>query len=196
MATALPDHDDIADLFVRLGALYPPAELHGFFVGQVVVGERIDEKQLREQAAQLLDVDSFGDADWPHLLRLYQVAVEQLGGDIGAMTLFLPGDDVDLDQRVSAVGSWCQGFLTGFAMAGKQREKNEGAQQYSTTVSEVLTDIAAISQAGLDTEQSEEAERQFSELVSYLEMAVVSVFVECCSQARRAGEHPAPKQVH
>lgn len=196
MATALPDHDEIADIFARLGALYPPSELHGFFVGQLVVGERIDENRLREQSAQLLDLDAFNDADWASLMRLYQVAVEQLGGEIGATTLFLPDEDIDLDQRVSAVGSWCQGFLTGFAMAGKQREKSEGAQNYSSAVGEILTDVAAISQAGLDAEHSAEAEEQYAELVKYLEMASVSVFVECCTQSGRAGQHKAPKQLH
>ena len=196
MATALPNHDEIADVFVRLGALYPPSELHGFFVGQLVVGERIDESRLREQAAQLLDIEAIADQDWAELMRLYQVTVEQLNADIGALTLFLPEEDIDLDQRVSAVGSWCQGFLTGFAMAGKEREKNQGAQNYSDAVGEILTDVAAISQAGLEAEQTEETEQQYNEMVKYLEMAAVSVFVECCTQSRRPGEHPAPKQLH
>ena len=61
---------------------------------------------------------------------------------------------------------------------------------------EILTDVAAISQAGLEAEQTEETEQQYNELVKYLEMAAVSVFVECCTQSRRPGEHPAPKQLH
>lgn len=196
MAAKLPDHDDIADIFLRLGALYPPSELHGFLLGQLVIGQRIEEKTLREQVAQLLDCDAFPDDDWAVLMQVYQAASEQLGADIHATSLLLPGDEVDLGQRVASVGSWCQGFLTGFAMAGKVREQQEGKQQYSAAVSEILNDMASISQAGLDDEAGAEAEDQFRELVSYLEMATVSLFVECCSQSALTGAHPAPKQLH
>ena len=41
MPVELPDHDDIANVFVELAALYPPSELHGFYVGQQVLGAKI-----------------------------------------------------------------------------------------------------------------------------------------------------------
>ncbi|MFT5032103.1 MAG: hypothetical protein ACI89D_002606 [Bermanella sp.] len=196
MSIELPDHDDIANVFVELGALYPPSELHGFFVGQQVLGVRIDDVESRTQVEQLLDIESIKAEHWQHLLALKLAAAAQLGAEISAMALLLPDDDVDLGQRVAAVGSWCQGFLTGFAMAGKQRQTTEGQQQYSKTVSEILSDIAAISQAGLDSEESDETQAHFQALVEYLEMATVTIFVECCAQEVLKGEHPAPKQVH
>lgn len=196
MTTTLPDHDDIADLFVRLGALYPPSEMHGFIVGQLVIGHKIDEQRLREQVGQLLDCESIADPDWAQMMEVYHSAVAQLGADIHALSLLLPDESTDLDQRVAAVGSWCQGFLTGFAMAGKQRQQAEGKQQFSEAVTEILNDIAAISQAGLDSTGDEAAEAQFAEVVTYLEMASVSLFVECCSQAALAGQAPAAKQIH
>lgn len=195
MSLELPDHDDIADVFVALAALYPPSELHGFYVGQQVLGVRLEEAAMRKQVEQLLDVESIAPEQWQLLLSLNQASAAQLGGEISAMTLLLPDEDVDLGQRVAAVGSWCQGFLTGFAMAGKQRQASEGKQHYSETVAEILSDMAAISQAGLDSQESDEAEAQFLELVAYLEMAAVTVFVECCSQELLKGDHPAPKQL-
>lgn len=196
MPVELPDHDDIANVFVELAALYPPSELHGFYIGQQVLGARLEEAELRKQVEQLLDVESISPEQWQSLLALNHASAAQLAGEISAMTLLLPDTDIDMGQRVAAVGSWCQGFLTGFAMAGKARQKSEGQQKYSDTVAEILSDIAAISQAGLDSHEGEEAEAQFLELVAYLEMAAVTVFVECCSQALLKGEHPAPKQVH
>lgn len=196
MSVELPDHDDIANLFVELAALYPPSELHGFFVGQQVLGVKVDDASLRRQVEQLLDVESISAGQWQRLEALNQAVAAQLGGEISAMALLLPDEDVDLGQRVAAAGSWCQGFLTGFAMAGKQRQASEGQTSYSDTVAEILSDIAAISQAGFDTDESEESEAQFAELVGYLEMAVVTVFVECCSQEVLKGDHPTPRQVH
>ncbi len=196
MPVELPDHDDIANVFVELGALYPPSELHGFFVGQQVLGVRVDDAESRTQVEQLLDVESINAEHWHHLQALKLAVAAQLGAEISAMALLLPDDDVDLGQRVAAVGSWCQGFLTGFAMAGKQRQVSEGQQKYSKTVSEILSDIAAISQAGLDSQEGDEEYAQFRELVEYLEMAAVTIFVECCAQEVLKGEHPAPKQLH
>lgn len=196
MSVELPDHDDIANLFIELAALYPPSELHGFFVGQQVLGVWTEDASLRALVEQLLDVESMNSEQWRRLQALNQAAATQLGAEISALALLLPDEDIDLGQRVAAVGSWCQGFLTGFAMAGKQRQASEGQQQYSVTVAEILSDIAAISQAGFDTDESAEAEADFKELVGYLEMAVVTVFVECCSQEVLKGEHRAPRQVH
>ena len=192
MSAELPDHDDVANIFVELAALYPPSELHGYFVGQLVHGGAPDEDGLRAQVRQLLDCEAISPEQWQSLMAVHRAAAEQLTGDIGALTLLLPDEDIDLGQRVAAVGSWCQGFLTGFAVAGKARLEREGAQAYPEAVSEILTDIAAISQAGFDNEESEAAEQQYREIVAYLEMAAVTVFVECCSRAAPKAE-PAPK---
>lgn len=192
MSVEMPDHDDVANVFVELAALYPPSELHGYFVGQLVHGIALDEDDLRGQVRQLLDCEAIGPEQWQLLMAVQRAAAEQLTGDISAMTLLLPDEDIDLGQRVAAVGSWCQGFLTGFAVAGKARLEREGAQSYPEAVSEILSDIAAISQAGFDNEESEAAEQQYREIVAYLEMAAVTTFVECCSRGAPTVE-TAPK---
>ena len=46
--------------------------------------------------------------------------------------------------------------MTGFAMAGKDVQQQQGQRQYSKDVSEALSDMGAISQIGLAEEDADE----------------------------------------
>jgi uncharacterized protein YgfB (UPF0149 family) len=86
----------------------------------------------------------------------------------------LPDDDAPLEDRVEALGAWCQGFLYGYGSA------TEGRRTPPTgDVAEVLTDLAEISRGGatgLDTEEVEEG--AYTELVEFLRVGVQTIYDE------------------
>ncbi len=177
-----PEFDEIADIYWRLGVMSSPSQLHGYLLGLLAVGYPMTEEQWLELAATFIDpVDTLAEADRHTFLELLQHARVQL--EQGGMELrpLLPEDAVDISQRVDGLSQWCQGFLAGFALGGKQRQQQAGKQQYPAAVSELLNDIAAISQAGLGEGDEEEAEREksFFELGEFLRVAVVNVYLEC-----------------
>ncbi len=51
------DHDDLANLFLNLGALQPPAELHGYAVGFLSVGGRVERQAWLKHCTELLDIE-------------------------------------------------------------------------------------------------------------------------------------------
>jgi uncharacterized protein YgfB (UPF0149 family) len=62
----------------------------------------------------------------------------------------------------------------------------------SQDAGEVLTDIAAMAQAVADEEEGEdEAEDSFIELVEYLRVAVVNIYLDCGADAER--DPPSPR---
>ncbi len=90
---------------------------------------------------------------------------------------------------MEALADWCRGFLAGFAHAGVGEAGTPPT--LSADSSEILKDIAAIAQAGLeDQEDEEESERSFMELVEYLRFATLNVYLEV---AQGAGEQPPPE---
>jgi uncharacterized protein YgfB (UPF0149 family) len=92
------------------------------------------------------------------------------------LELLLPDDEFDLDQRIASLGQWCQGFLTGFAMAGKQQV--DGEKTYSEELTEAISDIAAIAQVSADEGDDEEGEQDYFAVSEYVRIAAMTIFVE------------------
>ena len=88
---------------------------------------------------------------------------EQLSDEGFAFQPLIPDDDTELSQRVDALGQWCQGLLAGFALGMAQTGgADTGSPALSVEVSETLSDLSAISQAGFDEEEEhDQAEQDF-----------------------------------
>jgi yecA family protein len=178
----MPEFDDLADVFWRLGAMQSPSELHGYITGQLTVGQKISSEQWLADAASYIDsVEPPAGEDNQCLMALYNATETDLARDDLAFQLLLPDDSNELSQRLDSLRQWCQGFLTGFALAGKQIQKDDGKRQYSSDVSEALSDMAAISQVGVEDDETdgEQNENNFFELSEYLRIAVINIYLEC-----------------
>lgn len=196
----MPDFDELADSFWRLGVMCSPAQLQGYLLGILAVGFECRDEQWLQLAAVFIDpVESPAEVDNQTLLELLHAAQEQLQGGGLDLQLLLPGDDVEISLRVDALGQWCQGFLAGFAYGGKQRQ-DQGPQQFSAAVKDVIRDIGAISQVALGDGDEDEGEREksFFELTDYLRLAAINIFLETSGAAgatpAAAEQAPAPEQ--
>lgn len=191
----LPDFDDLADAYWRLGVMQSPAQLHGFLVGWLTVGDALQPPQWLQMAGDYIDaVEPPNDQEASHLIALYMATSAQLSDDDMALQLLLPDDATDIGQRVQALGYWCEGFMAGFAAAGKIRQQLQGSQHYSAEVSEALNDMAAISQVSLadDDSAQEDREKDLFEIGEYLRLAAITIYTDCRRQADMpAGSMPA-----
>lgn len=183
-AVELPDFDVLADTFLRLGALQSPAQLQGYLAGQLAVNSAPTAELWLLQAASYIDsVEQPSGDDSRNLLDLYSTTRAQLEAGDFEFTLLLPGEEVELDRRVESLSVWCQGFLAGFALGGKQIQQREGARQYSSDVGDALSDMAAISSAGISDdeldEQDDTLENYFFEIGEHVRMAAMTVYMEC-----------------
>ncbi len=184
------DHDDLANVFLGMGALQSPAELHGYAVGFIAVGGRTERSGWLKHCCDLLDIESPDPEQSDELFRVYTAAKTALASDDLALQLLLPGDELDLDQRIASLGQWVQGFLTGFAMAGKQLQKDGGSlEALSSDSREALSDLAAIAQISADEAGAEGAEQDFFEICEYVRVVAMTVNTECNRpQGPAAGE--------
>ena len=79
---ALPDFDGVADLFVSLGALNSPSELHGMLCGQLCGGNRFNESQWEKNALEFLDITTELDGHGRQFLdEIYINTLEQFKGE-------------------------------------------------------------------------------------------------------------------
>ena len=191
----LPDFDQLADIYWRLGVMQSPSQLQGFLLGQLVVGEELGSGQWLEQVADFTDsVEPPNPQEGLVFQQFYAGSAQQLASEDMALQLLLPDDGADIGQRIDSLGQWCQGFLAGFAMAGKQVQEQQGQQQYSAETAEALSDMAAISQIELSEgdEDEQQREQHYFEISEYLRLAVMSIYLECRHTVQQAvSEEPA-----
>ncbi|WP_207061597.1 UPF0149 family protein [Motiliproteus sp. SC1-56] len=171
----LPGFDDLADDFVRHGALGSPAELHGYLCGQLSAGQRLSAEGWLGHALELIGVEEAPSEEMSEDLRqLYALSLSQFEGDSFDFALLLPEENCSLAQRAQSLGHWCHGFLSGFSLAGGKLDKDLSAE-----AQDAMQDFAQIAQISADEEGGEENEADFMEVHEYVRMAALLVFSEC-----------------
>ena len=169
------DFNDIAEGFVLANLPGSPSELHGMLCGRISGGKLCDEDELVGLTAELLDeererVEDMGDM----LPDLYEFTRQQICQDGFDFKPILPEDELELNQRLEALGDWCQGYLFGLGNSGVS-----GETDLAEDIADALRDLAAISQIGmLEEEEDEEDEVSYTELVEYVRVAVLLVYAE------------------
>lgn len=105
------------------------------------------------------------------LEELLTASREQLADEDLGLVLWLPADDELLEERTMALGQWCSGFLAGLGSSGEQV-----LESLSDDTNEALRDLQQISKAVVaDTNESEEEESAFTEIVEYLRVVVLMI---------------------
>lgn len=162
-------------LFERLSRLLDPldpAELHGLLCGLLGAGQTLDrDRWLNLVHEELVEGAELSESNGDLLSKLREYGIAQLNAPDGSVTPLLPDDDAPLHQRVAALGAWCQGLLYGLGLG--QLERRSPLSEESR---EFLRDVAAIAQAGLDADETGEAdETAYAELVEYLRVGLLTI---------------------
>ena len=170
------DFDEFANHLLDQGVLASPSQLHGCLCGLLGAGAPAQPEYGLDALAQALDLELHGELA-SRIMQLYSVTEAALQDEDYTFLPLLPDDEEEIALRTAALASWCDGFLAGFAYVTAAQEKNGDA--LSPEAGEVLRDIAAMAQAEPATDESgEDAEDSYIELVEYLRVAVVNVYMD------------------
>ncbi len=170
----LLDYDEITKALVAVDAPLGAAELHAQLCGQLVMDPETDlygwVAPYLEALEQAGGDEAIDIAPMERLLReVGDITHQQIVSNEYELRLLLPDDEVDLSQRVEALGLWCQGFLSGLGLAGLQ------VDDLNEEVAEILSDLSDISKAICEGENEEADEFAYAELVEYVRMAVYAL---------------------
>jgi hypothetical protein len=162
------DFDRVQVALEGLGANVDAAEAHGTLCALLLrdadlagwLGHSLDDLPDRSDvlAAERLVV----------LEELFAETRDQFANDDLGFQLLLPDEDDDFGVRLLALSSWCQGYLYGFGVLGAEIEAglDEDAR-------EGLSDLLEISKLSYDEEASEDAQRQFVEIVEHVRIVTL-----------------------
>ena len=186
---------DFADMFVEMGALGTPSELHGLLCGQLAVGIRFNKDAWLAAVSEHLDMPTIEDEeDQTELVNWYTDTLAQLEGFDFSFTLLLPEDDDLLSERVQSLSHWCAGFLSGFGL-GYDR-KTQKINEDITEAMEHLAQISQVSVADWEAEDDDEDEEQnYTDVMEYVRVVVMMVFGEYNQQAEATASKVKP-QLH
>lgn len=170
------DFDEIAGHLLEQGALVSPSRVHGCLSGLLSAGATLQAEHGLDVLADVLDLVAHGELA-NRVLQLYTVSGATLQDEEFTFVPLLPDDSVDIKQRAEALADWCNGFLAGFAYEAAGEE--DPGTALSQPSNEALRDIAAFAQVELDEhEDGEDAEADYAELVEYLRVAVINIFMD------------------
>ncbi len=174
MTQPLPHFDDLADTFLSLGTINSPAELHGLLCGRLAGGMRYENAEWEDTAWEFLDPVHPPEPDaHAQIGSLYVATLGQFQDVELGFQLLLPDDEVELSQRLAALGQWCHGFLSGFGSSGIS-----GDHPMSAEAAEILRDFTEIAQISEGEEDSEDGEADFINVAEHVIMGAVSLFLE------------------
>lgn len=178
MAQPAQSYAELCDALAAAGISSDCAELHGglcasLCIGGVRAAQAWLEEWMRDSSSEPHEREAAEEA----LRVLENRTWEALNAGEFGLRLMLPEDDADLAERVEALASWCQGFLSGLGLAGFKIRHDESED---TDAMEIIRDFAEISRAAVDKDDSEsqrnEADFQLAQLVEYVRVGAQIVF--------------------
>jgi uncharacterized protein len=175
-AVGVFDFDEFADHLLDQGVLASPSQLHGCLCGLLGAGAPAEPEYGLDALAQALDLEVHGELA-SRIMQLYTVTEAALQDEEYTFLPLLPDDETEIAVRAAALAIWCEGFMAGFAYEAAAKDRSGSALSKET--GEILRDIAAMAQAeAAEVESDEEAEDSYIELIEYLRVAVINVFMD------------------
>lgn len=169
-AITYPDYNQITDALRDTSATISPAEAHGLLCGVICATPDTTKPEWERLVLGTTPDPSAFDT----LQQLFLSSVTQMSEFELEFTLVLPDDEVSINDRAEALGTWCQGFLVGLQQGTLSLGDNAEAEG-----AEALNDIAEIAQVSYgDIASAEEDETAYVELVEYVRLAVLMLYHE------------------
>ncbi len=176
--TEVFDFDEFANHLVEQGLQSSPSEIHGCLTGLLSSGAPVEAELALVALADVLDLQVHGDLA-AQCMQLYTVTGAALKDEEFDFHPLLPDDETDIGERTTALASWCGGFLGGFAQGTAAQSESDA--RLTKESREILVDIEAFSQAGIDEDvdvEEEEMEEGFFEIAEYLRFAVLNIYMD------------------
>jgi uncharacterized protein YgfB (UPF0149 family) len=165
------DYTEIQRALTEAHSVAEAAEAHGTLAGSLCA---VGAYRFEDWLADILPEGEAGPQATQPLRDLFERTAGALGAPEMDFAPLLPQDEEPLDDRASALGQWCQGFLYGLGASSLS-----DATGLPGDVGEIVRDLTEITHVGVDSEESLESnEGAYAELVEFVRVGVQLVFDE------------------
>jgi uncharacterized protein YgfB (UPF0149 family) len=176
---ATVDIDELERMLKATGSAFEAAEAHGAFSGRACLMGAAAIRNWQQELMTESDKDNILVQECNRALEI--LAADSLlkleAGDM-RFALLLPGDDELLQLRTAALADWCHGFMHGLVAAGGADQGAPADALDFPDASEILDDFSEITKAGASSDEGEESEWAYVELVEYVRVSVQLIYDE------------------
>jgi len=158
------------------GALMDASETHGVLCGLLCLLESAEADFDSTWFKQVLGEAGSDElvADIQKQLQLLKtLTVQQLESPLSEFAPLLPDDEEILATRIQGIGGWSSGFLYGLGLGHLDET------QLSAEAQEFIQDVVHLSRIAPDSDDDDNAEHNYMQLVEYLRVGVLNLYEEC-----------------
>ncbi len=167
---SLPNYTDVTTALDATETPFLVAQVHGFICGLLCATSGKTDNSWQKKVL----AEHKSKAAREILQQLFETSFHLISEFSFEFTLLLPDDKTAINLRTEALGSWCQGYLSGLKHCHVPIENREPSE-----ITDTLNDILEISQVNYDDlQQDEENEAAYFELLEYIRLAVLMIFHE------------------
>jgi len=167
-------YDPLNQSLHHVGATMNAAETHGILCALLCLKKTpLEELWFKHVFGEMAINDHLAQACEKQLLLLKNYTQAQLKSDDMIFTLLLPNDEEILTERIQALGGWCEGFLFGLGLCGK-----DILTTFAQSSQEFIQDMVHISRIAPLEVPTEEEEANFLELLEYVKVGVLTLYEE------------------
>ncbi|MRX28072.1 UPF0149 family protein [Kangiella sp. HZ709] len=147
------------------------SQLAGMLHGLVAHGYVPEQGNWHQQLAEFLNSgDPLPTEAFSGLEQLLAFTQKDYQVDSFSIDLIIPEDDYPLAHRLTALGEWSQGFLTGYGLIKQEKPLSEDAE-------EAMHDLAQIAQLDNEAEENEELEQAYVTICEHVKMSAQIIFM-------------------
>lgn len=155
-----------------------PAAIHGNLVARICFNLPIKLDDLISKGKADLAMAELAHLSYEHVYKELELAINNmyqqnytlLQSDNFDFDVLLPDDEVQINKRVAALVNWC----IGFAAVVSQHDDIS----LSADAMDALEFIQEAAELGIDTGESEDAEKALFEVREYLRLSIIMLFME------------------
>jgi len=164
--------DELEAALEQLRSVMPPSECHGVVSGLLCADNHFSRDAWLARFREEAPAEGAAVREALELLGLlFDRTGAQLADPLLEFTPLLAEEDAPLEQRLEALGAWCQGFLFGLA-AGGVREMERLPDESAEAVRD-LVEISGVHR--YEADDAEEDEQAYMELVEFVRTAVLLI---------------------
>ena len=186
-APSLPDFERTIQLSQGNLDAAELAESHGLLCGLVCRDSSSSVGDCIAQLAAMQLVVSPGAALSSALAEAWESTVRQLEDEEFGFSLWLPDAEEPLEERTLALAQWWSGFLAGLGSGGQLDELSAEAREAIEDLQQIAR--AEISAPAPDTDEADEDEVAFMEIVEYVRVVALMMHEDFRGPAQNEAIH-------
>ena len=164
------DYDLTKSVLEKADCVKSPSEVHGILCGLLCLNEILPRNWPEFMFGQYDSNDLLFQEACTHIETLHHHCLEQINDPGCDFHLLLPDEASNLDDKILALGDWCQGFILGLNEGGIKQLENlpENGREF-------VQDLLEISRINhnYEYEDNNETETSLEQFVEYIRVGVL-----------------------